>query len=41
MKSLLIGGLSVHLFWHVMKFWRSARDYLPPHRNTGYVLPAR
>lgn len=37
----LIGGLSVHLFWHVMKFWRSERDYLPPHRNTGYVLPAR
>ena len=31
----LLGELPTPIFWHVMKFWRSARDYLPPHRNEG------
>ena len=31
----LLGELPAPIFWHVMKFWRSERDYLPPHRNEG------
>jgi hypothetical protein len=31
----LLGELPTPIFWHVMKFWRSERDYLPPHRNEG------
>ena len=31
----LLGELPTPIFWHVMKFWQSERDYLPPHRNEG------
>ena len=31
----LLGELPAPVFWRVMKYWRSERDYLPPHRNEG------